>query len=363
MEEATRSRTLRDAYRPGSLPGMTTGSRDQWTTSAGPLLRRRRRRLRPRPPVVPAEAARVARRPDADDRPRARRRHRQAHRASWSPWATTSSPPSPTSAMLDVLRADVPEVPHRRSPPPRRSRRPTGRSTSSSPRRPSTGSTTTRALPEIARVLKPGGHLALVVELPRRAHPVGAQARRLIGNQRAARRRHAAARAVRACSGTSRTRRSRYWQDVDRETLRRHRRCRAPTSPRSTTPRGRPGSTRCCAVRRLRPRPRRHAAALRHRAASGARSTTGRQSEPRRADHRRTAATTREPASPTAPTPTCCSSTSDVARRPPALDSGHRRVTPRPGRLRRTTSAPRPTAPRSAPCTPPRWPRRRCARG
>ena len=45
---------------------------------------------------------------------------------------------------------------------PRRSRRATAPTTSSSARRPSTGSTSTRRCPEIARVLKAGGRLSLV---------------------------------------------------------------------------------------------------------------------------------------------------------------------------------------------------------
>ena len=78
--------------------------------------------------------------------------------------------------MLAVLRAAPARRPDQRVAAPRRSRSPTGRSTWWSRPRRSTGSTTTRALPEIARVLRPGGALARRLEPPRTPDPVGAQA-------------------------------------------------------------------------------------------------------------------------------------------------------------------------------------------
>ena len=163
-------------------------------------------------PTYPAEAAAwlVGRRPH---RPRARRRHRQAHRPAHRAGSRRARH-RPRRGDARPPRGQAARRTHGRRRAPRRSRSATGPSTSwwraglplVRPR---------RALPEIARVLKPGGRLAAGVELPRRADPVGTPPRRPDrhpGPAARTRRRHRAQRAVRLCRGGAFA----HWQDIDR---------------------------------------------------------------------------------------------------------------------------------------------------
>ena len=142
-----------------------------------------------------------------------------------------------------------------------------------------------------------------------------------------------------------------HWQDVNRDDPGRHRRLALlHLRPRRGRPRG-PPRQGARAVRRLRPRPRRHAAGLPHRVLPRA----GRRPR-RRSDNqsRRTRRHRRVRSSRTAPTPTCCSSTSGrrhhlrglpcVVRRPSPQLAGRpaRRGPPRrPDRRRRRGDLPR----------------------
>ena len=197
-------------------------------------------------PSFPREAAEWLVGARAGDRARARRRHRQAHRAAGRARPRRARDRPRRRRCSTILRRDLPGRPDHRAPAPRRSPSPTGRSTSWSPRSASTGSTSTGRCPRSRGCSSPAASsrwsgTCATSGSRGSAGSAGSSA------ARSSRRRRAPSRwCSPACSASSRTRRSRTGRTSTASRSRTW--CSpAPTSPCSTTTRGRPSSPRCCA--------------------------------------------------------------------------------------------------------------------
>ena len=148
----------------------------------GAVVRRGRRRLRPGPAVVPARGRRVAHRPDPPPRSSSSAPAPASSPTGCSSSATTCWPPTPPTRCSATCGCATPTSGSRRRPRRRCRWRPAAW-TPSSPPRPSTGSTPTAALREAARMLKPEGRIGLLWNQRDERIPWVRKLGAIIGNQ------------------------------------------------------------------------------------------------------------------------------------------------------------------------------------